>query len=552
MPIANIRPGGVLVPSVSSGVLVIATGGNVCLCVAKESGTDVLKQASIDVIRGIVATGEEHDTLTFYESGVVSRDVRVQFVDLRRHESAFVDPELLDSAQVDPNLWTELASVIAREYASYEGFVVLHGLDTMAFTASALSFMLGDLDKPVVVTGAQRPLNFKRTDAVQNITTAITFAAGRSLGLEPPIREVSVYSHDTLYRGNRVSMVSASSYRSFDSANYPALAGVGASIEVQTHLVRRHRSGKRLNLQSDTSARVHILDVYPGMDPGILRGIRKSNERLRAQDPTAGPPASAPGEDEVSPVSGILLRTYGMGTAPTEKGFLKALEEVVESGVLVVNVTQARSGRISHGLDPISLRLFEHGVVSGVDMTSEAAYAKMVVLLSQRLPAEEVADLVQIDHCGEQSQSIFTIHYGDGATREGVEGIRDATATTEPIRIVTRRDLLDRSDTQIRFIQLRILGLHLDPKPSSPRSRVVSFNAYLVDKGHAIPLIVDELKRQQSLSWSRYGRDTINVAFDITESRDQLLSAGTMLRIDTTEPVRWKIMQVVIHAEVGE
>jgi len=280
------------------------------------------------------------------------------------------------------------------------------------------------------------------------------------------------------------------------------------------------------------------------MDPTILRGIRQSNLELKA--------LVEPPPDGVKPVSGILLRTYGMGTAPTQEGFLTALEELVKSGVLIMNVTQARSGRISHGLDPISLRLFEHGVVSGVDMTSEAAYAKMVVLLSQHLPAHEIADKVQIDLCGEQSQSIFTLHFPADATREGVPGIKDATATVEPSTAITHRELLDRSNTQIRFIQLRILGLHLDPKPSEPRSRVVRFNAYLVDKGQAIPLIVDELKKQQSLTWSRYGRPTINVAFDITQSKDQLLSAGTMLRIDTTEPVRWKRMQVVIHAEVGE
>jgi L-asparaginase type I len=531
----------------TGGVLVIATGGNVCLISAKESGADVLKQATLAEIRAIIATGEEHDILTFSEPGVAPRDIRVQFEDLRRHESEFVDPEMLDSAQISPPLWTELAKLIATKYGDFEGFVVLHGLDTMAFTASALSFMLGELDKPVVVTGSQRPLNFKRTDAVQNITTAITFAACRSLGLEPPVREVTVYSHDTLFRGNRVSMVSASSYRSFDSANYPALAGVGATIEIQSHLLLRHQTGKRLNLQQDTSAQVYILDVYPGMDPEILRGIHRSNLRLKQLEA-----ADSKDPDEIKPVAGILLRTYGMGTAPTKQGFLTALEGLVDSGVSVVNVTQARSGRISHGLDPISLRLFEHGVVSGGDMTSEAAYAKMIVLLSQNLPSHEVADKVQIDICGEQSQSIFTLHFAPGATAEGVATIRDATATVEPASPITNRELLDRKSTIVRFIQLRILGLRLDPKPPVPITRVVSFNAYLVDKGQAIPLIVDELKRQQALTWSRFGRTTINVAFDITGSKDALLSAGTMLRIDTTEPVRWKRMQVIIHAEVGD
>lgn len=541
--------------SKANGVLVIATGGNVCLCAGVDAGSHVLKQAPLATIQKLVAVGEDHDTMTFREKGIIPVDVRVHFADVRKTESEFADPELLDSAQVDPRLWSELATLINKSYPSYEGFVVLHGLDTMAYTASALSVMLGDLDKPIVVTGSQRPLNYNRTDAIQNITTAITFAAARSLHVEPLIREVTVYSHDALFRGNRVSMVSASSYRSFDSPNYGAVAGVGVSIEVQPHLVRRHKGGMRPNLRNDTSAKVHILDVFPGMDPEILRGIRASNERLANQNVEGEASLDANGDEDaasIRPVAGILLRTYGMGTAPTQERFLHALEELVESGVVIVNVTQARSGRVSHGIDPIHLRLYEHGVVSGVDMTSEAAYAKLVVLLSEGREPEEVADLVQVDHAGEQSQSIFTFHFGAGCTKKDVDGIRKPTAILEPARPMTERHLLKRETTEIRFIQLRLLGLELDPPPREPISRVVKFDAMLVDKDLTIPLIIDESKREHTLTWDEHGRRTINVAFDITGSHDDLLSAGTMLRIDTNEPVRWKRLQVVVYAEVGD
>ena len=536
-----------------SGILIIATGGNVCLFATKEGGADVLKQASAHQIKLILGISDDQEMLRFRERSIVPQDLPIQFEDIRNEHGDFADPELLDSAQVDPRLWSRLATLINRKYSDYEGFVILHGLDTMAYTASALSFMLGNLDKPIVLTGAQRPLNYRRTDAVQNIMSAVTFAGAKTLGLDPIIREVTVYSYDTLFRGNRVSMVNASSYRCFDTSNYPALAAMGANTEIQTHLIRSHRASSRPLHRKHTSAEVIILDVFPGMKSEILQSIYRANQRLKNGKPV-DPPDDEVAEPKLerkdSPVAGILLRTYGMGTAPTDSAFLAALEQLVKDKVLIVNVTQARSGRISKGDDPISLRLFERGVVSGVDMTSEAAYSKMVVLLSEGKKVEEVADLMQLDHSGEQSQSIFTFHYGEGMT-EVQPREKTASVTLEPQRDVLERHILEHESTKIRYIQLKILGLQLDPPPPAPVNRVVTFDAYLVDEGMTVPLVVDELKRQQALTWSLHGRPTINIAFDITNSLKNLLSPGTLLKIDTWEPVRWKHLMIEIYAETS-
>ena len=560
-----------------TGVLVIATGGNICLTTVKAKGTEKLAQASLDDIRRLVLGEPDADGLRLREASVEGEELRLRFYDLRPPSAAMGDPEEQDSAQVKPELWSKIAVLINQEYRNYEGFVVLHGLDTMAYTASALSFMLGDLAKPVVVTGSQRPLSYRRTDAVQNTISAITCAGAHTLGIEPVVPEVTIYSHDSLFRGNRASMVSASSYRSFETLNCPTLAVMGSTVDIQSHLLLDHRIGKRLNLRKDATAKVHIIDVFPGMDPRILRTILESNRELierqgenrgaargskeaanktdatNKTDVTSKTDIAAVGEmglwNDTELTRGVLLRTYGLGTAPTRRGFLEAIEELVESGVVIVNVTQARSGRITYSPDPLSLRLFEKGVVSGVDMTAEAAYAKMVTLLSRESNSRVVADRMQIEMCAEQSQSIFTVHFGPGETVKDEE-LPKPTALLERMHEVTQRDLLDRG-SRIHNIQLRVFGITPEPKPKQPFSRIIEFDAYVVDREHEKPKIVADLKREHTLAWNDRGRmPTINVSFDITSSRDQLLSAGSMLRFDSNEAIRWKHASVVVYAEI--
>ncbi len=533
----------------NSGVLIIVTGGNVCLWHDRHKGA--LKQATTRQIQKEIGISDD-DKIAIHEGNLQAGELRCHIKDLRVNDPSLVDLELMDSSQVDPELWTKLAILIEAQYNNYEGFVVLHGLDTMAYTASALSFMLGNLNKPVVFTGSQRPINFTRTDAVENIISSTTFAGARTIDLEPVVREVTVYSGDSLFRANRVSMVHASSYQAFESSGLPALATMGASVDIQSHLVPEQRSVSQPELRRDTTAKVHILDIFPGIDTDILQGILRSNRRIKQKDPEV---LKADGEgameEHEEPVAGILLRTYGMGTAPIRQPFLNALEELVDDGVLIVNVTQARSGRISHGLDPISLRLLEHGVTSGADMTSEAAYAKMVVLLSDDQDRQKTEDAIQIDRAGEQSQSLFTFHFEEGHTQDLDDGNTEFSAILKPLREMSTRSLLDRKDTKIHFIQLRILGLELNPPKKRPVSRVVTFEAYFVDKNDSTAKPPEEERLQHTLTWSKYGQRTINVALDITEHRRRILNRRTALRIDTWNSVRWKRMAIVVFADTA-
>jgi L-asparaginase len=412
----------------------------------------------------------------------------------------------------------------------------------MAYTASAISFMLKGLRSPVIFAGSQRPLNFARTDALQNIFSAITLAASGYLGLKPIIREVTVYSYDTLFRANRASMVSASSYRTYDSPNFPSIATVGEHIEIQSHLVRAPDESKMLIANTKVDAEVVILDVFPGMRPAIINGLARNVERAREAN------------NENVPIRGVLLRTYGMGTAPTSSSVLDALQKLNESDIVVMNVTQARSGRISHGQDPVSLRLFEQGVISGVDMTAEAAYAKMVVLLSQVEDFHEVSDLLQLERAGEQSQSIFHIHFDANQTREDDTnpGIFQAILSPRPVNEV---HLLRSHIGRVSYIQLRLLGLEPVTGDNKPVSRTIELDVSLVDPDGPANSEVARLK-SDLLRWVARGRRTINMAYDITDAKDRLLSLdkipSTRVRLRTNEMVRWKRASIAIFTTVED
>jgi|GEM_PF-19869 len=514
------------------GVSVIITGGNIGLVAGKDKlGNIVLEVAKLSQLSLLILGSANATSLTLREGGLAGTTIPVGFTDLREARLQYYDPEELDSAQVDPDLWAKLADAINKDYSRYEGFVVLHGLDTMAYTASGLSFMLRNLQVPVILTGSQRPLNYPRTDALQNIFSAITLAASESLGITPVIPEVCLYSYDMLYRGSRVSMVDASSYRSFDSPNFPPLGSVGEHIDIQQHLIPERSTTLMLNLRKSVSAEVSILDVFPGMNAGILVSLASAKD-----------------------VRGVLLRTYGMGTAPTSKPVLDALAALTKAGKVVMNVTQARSGRISRNEDPVSLRLFEQGVVSGVDMTSEAAYAKMVTLLSEVADPDQVADLLQIEECGEQSVSVFSIHYDPGQTKESPETGR-CSAALKKSRTVVGEHLLNLDS--IKYIQLRMLGVEpVNKEEGTSPARTVELEAMLADPHGESAASTHHLKAD-ILRWSSKTRPTINIAYDITAHRDHLLSPNqipsTILMLETNEPIRWKRLSILIYvSRIGE
>jgi L-asparaginase len=514
----------------SGRILILLTGGNVTLASDFDKQNErVLKPADVSYLQKELLGGETADTILLQEGSLAGKVVHVDFADLREGEDQkYHDPEELDSAQVNPRLWSKLVRKIKDNYDSYEGFVVLHGLDTMAYTAAALSFMLQNLNSPIILTGSQRPLNFARTDAVQNVFTAITFAAAGYLGILPVIPGVSVYSYDTLFRGSRASMASATAYRSFDSPNFTPLATVGEHIEIQSHLVEANQTEQVLTTKEDVDAAVVILDVYPGMDASIIHGLRQA-EGIR----------------------GVLLRTYGMGTAPTSEAVLVALRQLTDAGIVVMNVTQARSGRISHGQDSVSLRLFEQGVVSGVDMTAEAAYAKMVVLLSEIDDPVVSTDLLQVEEAGEQSQSIFHVHFDSNDTKDQT-GSGTYSAILRPRGDVVEAHKIRRNVQLVDYIQLRILGLKPGREEDAGRNWSTEIDISLIDPTSE-GKIVASLKHD-TLRWFAAGRKTINKAYDITEFRDKLVSSkipSTYVRLESHQPIRWHLASIALFAHVA-
>ena len=268
----------------------------------------------------------------------------------------------IDSSSIDPKHWEYLASIIEEKYNDYDGFVVLHGSDTMSFTASAISFMLENLSKPVIFTGSQLPIGDLRTDAKENLITSIQLASLR-YGNQPKIAEVCLYFEYKLYRGNRTSKIHAEHFEAFSSYNYPPLATSGVHLKVNKDvLLPRPNVNRPLVVNKKMDPNVLILKMFPGVSPDIIKYI-----------------FSFPN------LKGLVLETYGSGNLTDAKWFLDALQDLIESGVHVVNVTQCSGGSVIMGLYETSVELMRMGVISGKDITSEAAVVKMMYLLGQEL-----------------------------------------------------------------------------------------------------------------------------------------------------------------------
>lgn len=289
---------------------------------------------------------------------------------------------LIDSSDMSPDIWKDIAKFISKNYDKYRGFVILHGTDTMAFTASALSFMLKNLDKPVVLTGSQVPLQFSRSDALQNLITAIHIAGNELYGVKL-IPEVCIFFRDTLLRGNRSRKIDATNYFGFSSPNYPAIAEVGADIRVIKDRILPPAKEKFF-VDPVIDSEVVILELFPGLKPSYLKSMFENNN-----------------------IKGVILKTFGNGNAPTNKEFLEVLEYISSKGIVIVDITQCTKGFVKMGLYEASAKLTDVGVISGVDLTPEAAVTKLMYLLGKGLPIDEVKRLMQIDMCGEQTISQY-------------------------------------------------------------------------------------------------------------------------------------------------
>lgn len=286
------------------------------------------------------------------------------------------DPPV-DSSQIEPAAWYELVRIISDHYHEYDGFVVLHGTDTMSFTASALSFMLENLEKPVILTGSQLPIGKIRTDGKENLITAIEIASARENG-KPVVPEVCIFFENHLMRGNRTTKLSAENFNAFRSVNYPALARAGVHIRYDSKLIYHTVTRKPLKPHFLMDANVVILKLFPGITSQTVSAI-----------------LHIPG------LKGVVLETYGTGNAPTSAWFIGMLRDAVNQGIVIVNVTQCSSGSVQMGLYDTGSRLREAGVVSGYDSTTEAAVTKLMFLLGHSLSPKAVKEHMECSLIGE-------------------------------------------------------------------------------------------------------------------------------------------------------
>lgn len=287
----------------------------------------------------------------------------------------------IDSSNMNPGYWAKLADIIEKNYDRFNGFVVLHGSDTMSYTASALSFMLENLAKPVIFTGSQLPIGDLRTDAKENLITAIEIA---SLCDEAGavVQEVCLYFEYKLYRGNRTTKVNAEHFRAFNSPNYPHLIESGVQLNIRYPYLFRNNDRKALVVYKEMDPNVGILKLFPGLTKALVDAVLHSTG-LKA----------------------LVLETFGAGNAPTDVWFDKALKEAVDKGIHIINVTQCSGGGVVMGHYSTSEHLRKNGLINGKDITTESAITKAMYLLGKNVSYEEFRTVFEVALRGEMRQN---------------------------------------------------------------------------------------------------------------------------------------------------
>jgi L-asparaginase len=336
-------------------ILLIYTGGTIGMI--KDPDTGALK--------------------AFDFENLLDRIPELKLLDCDINTISFEDP--IDSSNMHPDYWVEIAEIIEKEYSTFDGFVVLHGSDTMSYSASALSFMFENLAKPIIFTGSQLPIGDLRTDAKENLITSIQMASLQKNG-KPVIREVGLYFEYKLYRGNRTTKINAEHFEAFESLNYPHLAESGVHLNVSEDALFKPNIRKKLVVHKTFNTNIALIKMFPGISEPILTSILNTSD-----------------------LKGVILETYGAGNTTTQPWFIDLLKQTIKRGIPIINVTQCSGGSVMMGQYETSSQLKHIGLISGKDITTEAALTKLMFMLGEAISMKTFKTIFETSLRGEMS-----------------------------------------------------------------------------------------------------------------------------------------------------